>query len=188
MNKNIVTLCVGGGLIVFAIVFQIFAPDISGDKKTVKQTTQQQSSAETAKKQQLEAAKELPKVNFTGQITPTVAQKGSKVVIRVDVENLDKEKTIENVRLLFSDSDFLEQGLIIANVMSGGQQDGRAFLWQNEGMKIKPGEKRSFQIVAQANKPGKYQSIIQIKDAKSSKDYKDTSNNSELVAKLTVLN
>lgn len=179
MDKK--TLIVAGVLFVIAITYQIFGPDVHEDKKS-------SSSVEIAKKQQEEPTKELPKVNFTGQINPSVATKGSKVVIRIDIENLDKEKTIENVRLLFSDSDFLEQGLIIVNVMSGGQQDGRAFVWQNEGMRMKPGEKRSFQIVAQANKPGKYQSIIQIKDAKSSREYKDPSNNSELVTKLTVLN
>ncbi|MDD4600437.1 hypothetical protein SDC9_05966 [bioreactor metagenome] len=182
MNQRIL---IWGMMGIIAISFILGGCGNSDDKKAVQQTTKQSNEV---KKQQAEATKELPKINFTGQINPTVAQKGSKVVIRIDVENLDKEKTIDNVRLLFSDSDFLEQGLIIVNVMSGGQQDGRAFVWQNEGMKMKPGEKRSFQIVAQANKPGKYQSIIQIKDAKSSKEYKDPSNNSELVAKLTVLN
>lgn len=152
---------------------------------SVKVTEPQTQRVATIKE---EVKNNLPKIKFAGQVNPVVVTRGSKVVIKIDVENLDKEKTIDNIRLLFSDSDFLEQGLVIVNVMSGGQQDGRAFVWQNELAKIKPGEKRSFQIVAQANKPGKYNSVISIKDVKSGKIYEELNGNAELVANLTVLN
>lgn len=128
-----------------------------------------------------------PKISISGSITPTVAQKGTKVVIKIDVENKDPQRSIDGVRILFSNKDFLEKGLIIVNVMSGGTQDGRAFVWQNEGMKIPPNEKRSFQIVAQANVPGTYQSVINVLTPSSSY-YTYEGDNSELVAKLSVLN
>ncbi len=129
----------------------------------------------------------LPKVEFAGQVSPRVAARGDKVIIRIDVKNLDSSRTIEGLRILFSSSDFLDEGLAIVNVMSGGIQDGRAFVWQNEGTKIPPREQRSFQIVGKANRPGKYESIIQIKDQRTAQVYEDPQGNSELVAKLTVM-
>lgn len=128
------------------------------------------------------------KVNIAGAVTPSIAQKGEKVIIKIDVENLDANKTIDGVRLLFSDMKFLDQGLIIVNVMSGGIQDGRAFVWQGEMANIPPKGKRSYQIVAQANNPGTYQSIINIKSPSTGLPYSDPEGNEELNAKLVVLN
>jgi len=134
-----------------------------------------------------EEAKNLPKVNFSGSVDPAIAQKGDKVLIKVDVENLDESKSIDGIKLLFSDKKFLEQGLIIVNVMSGGVQDGRAFNWKSEATNIPPKGKRSYQIVAQANTPGTYESIIQV-ESPSFQIYSDPEGNSELSAKLVVLN
>jgi hypothetical protein len=136
----------------------------------------------------VEVVKDNIKLDFAGSIDPMIATIGDKVVIKIDIQNLDTLKTLDATRILFSDTKFLNNGLIIVNVMSGGIQDGRSFKWINDGMKIPPLEKRSFQIVAQANKPGKYESIIQITPIEGGLPYEDSYGNSELVAKLTVLN
>ena len=172
-------------------------PTVIAPEKTPEQLAKETEDAKVkaaaeadaaAKIKAAEEAKKLPKVNIAGSVTPTVAQKGDKVVIKIDVENLDSSKTIDGIKLLFSDTKFLEQGLVIVNVMSGGIQNGRAFVWQLEGAKIPPKEKRSYQIVAQANTPGTYQSIIQIKPPSTGQVYSDPEGNEELNAKLVVLN
>jgi hypothetical protein len=144
------------------------------------------SSNRTSQTTQAQAQEQLVKISFNGAITPNVVKSGEKVVIAVTVENLDDAKTIENVRLLFSSSSFLNDGLAIVNVMSQGTQDGRSFTWQSDLTKIPPKEKRTFQIVATANKPGTYTSIIQIKPASGTQNYSDNEGNEELNAKIVV--
>lgn len=152
-----------------------------GGSKTTATNTSTTNTTQEPKQEE-----SLVKINFNGSITPTVVKAGEKVVIAVQVENLDGSKTIDGIRLLFSNTKFLEDGLTIVNIMSGGVQDGRSFKWQNEGMKIAPKEKRTFQIVAKANKPGAYSSIIQIKPIDGIKNYSDPDGNEELNAKFTV--
>lgn len=130
---------------------------------------------------------ELQKINFQGSINPSVARVGDVVLIKVEVENLGN-KPINDIKLLFSDKSFIEKGLTITNVMDSGTQDGRGFKWNNDIMRIPPKEKRTFQISAKANKPGKYETIIQIKpmNATGMETYSDSSGNEELKAKMVV--
>lgn len=145
-------------------------------------------------KQGLEAGKQaaspaqkepLPKIEFSGKVEPALTKKGEKVVITFDVTNTDESKTIEGMRILFANEDFLKKGLVIVNVMSGGQQDGRAFQWTNDLMKIAPKGKRSFVIVATANEPGNYESVVTFRSPTLTTTFDDQGQ--ELKAKLTVL-
>jgi hypothetical protein len=165
-----------GLLLVFILVGSLSG--CGGSSNRTSQTTQTQT--------QTQAQEQLVKISFDGSITPNVVKSGEKVVIAVTVENLDDAKTIENVRLLFSSSSFLNDGLAIVNVMSQGTQDGRSFTWQSDLTKIPPKEKRTFQIVATANKPGTYTSVIQIKPASGTQNYSDNDGNEELNAKIVV--
>lgn len=129
---------------------------------------------------------ELPKINFSGEILPSLATKGEKVVVKIDIENLSDKVTIDDVRLLFSDKSFISEGLTVVNIMSGGQQDtDRSFTWKGVSlMEVPPKEKRSFQIITQAKNLGSYKSIISIKS--NSKVFSDPEGNEELTAKLVV--
>lgn len=101
-----------------------------------------------------------PKVSFNGKITPSTVNKGEKVSIEFEVENIDDKTPIDGVRILFANQNILNKGLIITNVMSGGIQQGRAFEWTNDLMKIQPKEKRNFVIMAVASQPGNYESEV----------------------------
>lgn len=101
-----------------------------------------------------------PKIDFSGTVDPSFVQQGEKVVITFTIENLDETQTIEGMRILFANKAFLEKGLTIVNVMSGGAYHGRAFEWKNDLMGIPPKEKRNFVIVATANQPGRYESAV----------------------------
>lgn len=57
--------------------------------------------------------KDLPKVNFTGKIEPPIARVGQKVVIEVEVENLSDTTTIDDLRLLFSNKEFLTTSILL---------------------------------------------------------------------------
>jgi hypothetical protein len=161
-------------------------PNINTNQLNDSQPVVSSSAQETQEQQQEEV---LPKIDFSGSVQPSLATVGEKVVIKVQITNLDSTYTIDGIRLLFSDEDFLEQGLIIVNVMSGGEKDtSRSFKWNSDLMKIAPKQTKSFVIVAQANIPGDYESIISIKEATGLRIYSDTQGNEELVAKLIVTN
>lgn len=125
---------------------------------------------------------EKPKVDFSGWVEPPVASTGEKVIIHFDVENLSEDQSLNGMRILFANSRFLTEGLVIVNVMSGGVQDGRAFEWS---MEIPAKEKRSYQIVAYANEVGNYESVITLQS--DGHWLEDPEGNSELLAKLTVV-
>lgn len=173
--------------VIAIFIYIIFIADNFNSSSSPTPTSQPEvkTVAEIPKNEQKEVEAKLPKINFTGEVKPSIAKIGEKVVIRVDIENLSDTETINEVRLLFSDDNFLNQGLVITNIMNGGKQDGRSFLWKdNDLMNIPPKQKRSFNIIANANKAGNYKSIISIK--KGSQIYSDPEGNEELVAKLVV--
>ncbi|HBJ2612298.1 TPA: hypothetical protein LA742_000714 [Clostridium botulinum] len=145
------------------------------------------NEADKTNKKQKTQKIELQEINFQGSINPSVSRVGDTVLIKVEVENLG-DKPINDIKLLFSNKNFIEEGLTITNVMDNGIQDGRGFKWNNDIMKIPPKEKRTFQISAKANKPGKYETIIQIKpmNATGMEIYSDPSGNEELKAKMVV--
>ncbi|GAB4146975.1 MAG: hypothetical protein OHK0017_08120 [Patescibacteria group bacterium] len=120
--------------------------------KESKEPTPEELSAQAEEKRK-------PDLDISGEITPTVATRGEKVVIKVNVENKDKTKTINGVRLKFLNSDFINKGLVIVNVI-GGRQDGDQFIFDTPLMTMAPGEKRVLNIVANAKEAGSYESTI----------------------------
>ena len=205
-NRRFVGTVFGISIILFFILFGVTSgtstPKKSEDNSTKTETKtiipeeQAKKAEEDAEKKAKEEQKELktstmkgelPKINFSGEVSPSLATKGEKVVIKIDIENLSDKVTIDDVRLLFSDKSFVSEGLTVVNIMSGGQQDtDRSFTWKGVPlMEVPPKEKRSFQIVTQAKNPGNYKSIISIKS--NSKVFSDPEGNEELTAKLVVL-
>lgn len=124
------------------------------------------------------------KISFTGKIEPSVLHPGEKAVLTFEVINEDAQRPLEGLRILFADSGLISKGLTIVNVMSGGICDGRAFEWKNELMKIPPGSKRDFVIVAQANEPGSYESVVTLVNPMGVAPFDDQGQ--ELNAKLLV--
>lgn len=163
-------------MLILSLIFAVSLIGCGGTKEQPKQET---------KKEVKQEVKEEPlnKINFNGSIDPTTVKTGKKIVVAVEVENLDETKPINGIRLLFSNSKFLEDGLTIANIMNGGVQDGRSVKWN---IQIPPKEKRAFQIIGKANKVGSYESVIQIKPIEGTKTYSDKDGNEELNAKFTV--
>lgn len=166
------------GLIIFVGFIVLMGIVVSTNKDA-------QKSFEEGKQVGANIGQSKPKVDFTGKVEPSTARKGQKVVMTIEVTNQDNSKTIDGMRILFANEDFVKKGLVITNVMSGGVQDGRAFEWTNSLMQIKPGEKRDFVIVAQANVPGNYESVVTLVNPTGKTAFDDQ--NQELKAKLTVL-
>lgn len=130
------------------------------DKSSTTLNTQADNPTQAITKPIEKPVEHSKNIDVTGKVEPSIATKGEKVVITIEVTNLDKTQPINGMRILFADSSFIDKGLSIVNVMSGGTQDGRAFVWNNELMKIPPKEKRDFVIVAKANETGSYESTI----------------------------
>lgn len=151
---------------------KIIPPKSPSDVSEVKQTVTQKITNK-------------PKIHFIGTIEPSVVNQSDKVVITFEIENLDSKMTVDGMRILFANEEFLTKGLSIVNVMSGGRQTGRAFQWDNDLMKIPPKEKRSFTIVASANQKGSYESIVTFLNPTGVDPFDDQGQ--ELKAKLLVL-
>lgn len=108
-----------------------------------------------------EEEKRKPDVAISGSIEPALVSEGEKVVIKVNVENKDKTKTLKGVRLKFLNSDFVKDGLVIVNVI-GGSQEGNEFIFDAPGMDIEPGGKRVLNIVAVGKQRGNFESSIMV--------------------------
>lgn len=152
-------------------------------KKEAQAQKEAQKKKEAQEKEEEEATK-LPVINFTGKIDPSVANVGDKVVIAVTIENTDSKKTIQGIKLIFSDKSFISEGLTIVNIMNGGQQQGRSFIWS---MEIPPKESRTFNIVCAATNAGNYETVISIIEADGLQSYRDQNGNEELNAKLVIV-
>ena len=176
-------------IIVIAVGFGVHKHNVTKKAEAVKQEQiakqKQQAQAEKeAQEKKEEEAMKLPVINFTGKIDPSVANVGDKVVISVTIENTDSKKTIKGIKLLFSDKSFISEGLTIVNIMNGGQQDGRSFIWS---MEIPPKESRTFNIVCAATNTGNYETVIDIIEADGFQTYHDKNGNEELHAKLAIV-
>lgn len=119
--------------------------------------------------------KQLPKPNadIEGYLTSSPVKKGSPIIARVIIKNIDKEKTINSVMLQFAlpedlftlPDDLFSEGVIITNVNLGGEQDYNIFRWKD--LNIKPGTEKELKISMQANTPGNYKAEIFVYDEDS---------------------
>ena len=129
-------------IVIIAIGFGVYKHNVTKKQKAEavkqEQITKQKQAAQEKKE---EEAIKVPVINFTGKIDPSIAKVGDKVVIAVTIENTDSKKTIKGIQLLFSNKSFISEGLTVVNIMNGGQQDGRSFIWS---MEIPPKESRTF--------------------------------------------
>lgn len=107
--------------------------------------------------------KSKPKIDFSGKVDPVFASRGDKVVITFTIQNLDEEQSIDGMRILFSNPDFVNKGLNVVNIIGGGTWDGRAFEWKTDALKLEPKMKKNFVIVANAKQSGDYESIVTFK-------------------------
>lgn len=167
-----------GAIVIIFLFIIIFVPK---PQKEVKQAETKQ----VAQQPKQEVKEELPLIQFSGKINPETPQTGEKVVIAINVKNMSN-KDIKGIRLLFSNKQSITDGLIIVNIMNGGVQDNRSFIWKD--LIVKPSEEVNLNIVCQANKPGNYENIIQIQTPNSMENLKDDTGNEELHYKFTILN
>ncbi|QAT40833.1 hypothetical protein [Clostridium sp. JN-9] len=175
-------------IIIIAIGFGIHKhiANVNHQKAVAIQEQQKKKATEEKAKEQAEAKKiqeEMPKINFTGKINPQIAKTGEKVVISVEIENTSKNKSIKGIKLVFSNKDLLEKGLVITNIMNGGTKNGRDINWNIE---IPPKEKRTFNIIASANEPGEYETVITFGEYNGFVYYQSPDGNDELDGKLIV--
>lgn len=179
-------------IIICIVAFHSCGSNKKVDKNNTKQTTVQQKQqvkkeetkkAENAEAEAKKVQEEMPKINFKGVINPQLAQRGEKVVITVEIENTDNNKTIKGIKMIFSNKNLLEKGLVITNIMNGGTRDGRDVFWNIE---IPPKEKRAFNIVASANEPGEYETAITFGEYNGFVNYQSPDGKDELDGKLVV--
>lgn len=130
-------------------------------KATIAKQEQIAEQKKEVQEKKEEEAKKPPVVNFSGNIDPTSANVGSKVVIKVNIENTSSTKTIKGVHLYFGDKKFIKEGLNVVNVMNGGKEFGNTFIWN---INIVPKESCSFNIICEAVKVGTYNTDILLKD------------------------
>ena len=146
--------------IVILIIFVVIGAITGGSSKEGNKAIQAGLEAGKGRGTTNTPAASKPKISVNGKVAPSLAKKGDKVVVEFEIENLDDKTTVDGMRILFANQDFVNKALVITGVMSGGVQQGRAFEWTNELMAIKPKEKRNFVIVAAANQPGNYESEV----------------------------
>ncbi|MZK51866.1 hypothetical protein [Clostridium beijerinckii] len=190
-KKNTMIGCCTVIIILIAIVAIVYGVhkhivNVNQQKAALAQEKQEKEAAEKKEKEQAEAKKiqeAIPKINFTGKINPQIVQSGGKVVISVEIENTSVDTTIKGIKLLFSNKNILDKGLVITNIMNGGVRDDRKINWNIE---IPPKEKRTFNIVATANEPGEYETAITFGEYNGSVYYKSPDGNEELDGKLVV--
>lgn len=157
-----------------------------GDKKEApKQDTK---AVEQSEKQETkeEVKQELPLIDFTGKVSPSVLTKGNDGTVSVKVTNKG-EKDINGIRLLFSNNDLVTKGLIIKNVVNGkvSEVSNRSFEWPD--LTIKPNETAELKIELQANEQGQYDNVITIQPVGSSQIYKASDGNAELHYKFKII-
>lgn len=187
-------------IIITAIVVFIFIGAFSSSNSRSKnqarladstQTNTTTSNTETAKPtdtpKPTEKKKHPIKVSIDGKIEPPIAQVGDKVAITITVQNNDKEQTVDGIRLLSTNKDYLEKALIVVNAVNGEKSFGGAYEWNTPIMRIPPGEKRNLVIVAQANEPGSYETQFLIKSSDFNTQFDLPADGEELKAKLIVL-
>jgi hypothetical protein len=104
----------------------------------------------------------VPIASMSGRFDPRTLRVGTKLVMWFEVEN-QGDTTIDGIKL-FSNGSW--DKYTITGVTPGGSYDGgwlgTTFSW---GMRVPPGEKRSFQIIAFPNEPGNHEFSFVLDDA-----------------------
>lgn len=182
-------------IIIFAIIVVVIMwgykhfQNVKQQKAVVlqeQQENEEKEKLEQAQEDVKKASRELPLINFTGKVSPSVLSKGYDGTIDVKVTNKGEED-IKGIRLLFSNADLVTKGLIIKNVVNGNVSatSNRSFEWPN--VTIKPNETVELKMELQANEPGEYDNIITVQPIGSGEMYKTLDGNAELHYKFTII-
>ncbi len=151
------------------------------------QSNSEQSASNTSEVSN-SAYEQSTNLTIDGKVEPSVASQGEKVVITFTVTNNDETKSVDMFHIRFADDDFIKNGFKVTSVMSGGVNPEALpndFVWNNDLMKILPGETRTFTIVGVAEHAGNYESTVTFAVPRSKDgvilDYLDQELNAKLI-------